>query len=171
MALCQCVDTSSGLIIEYNDLAREPCRDDWRSRECRWECQMSLLSELKNYPPATVLGMGFSFLWTKLFFRGADLIRKPLYFRGKKRNFHYGSGFRTGRGVASSSLAMARFILGTIAILAIMCTSSLHQALRLGMTVSLPPRFSYPTRATDPMAKGEARPRHLPKRGLSFPIP
>ena len=54
---------------------------------------MSLLSELKNYPPATVLGMGFSFLWTKLFFRGADLIRKPLYFRGKKRNFHYGSGF------------------------------------------------------------------------------
>lgn len=132
---------------------------------------MSLLSELKNYPPATVLGMGFSFLWTKLFFRGADLIRKPLYFRGKKRNFHYGSGFRTGRGVASSSLAMARFILGTIAILAIMCTSSLHQALRLGMTVSLPPRFSYPTRATDPMAKGEARPRHLPKRGLSFPIP
>lgn len=59
---------------------------------------MSLLSELKNYPPATVLGMGFSFLWTKLFFRGAGLIRKPLYFRGKKRNFHYGSGFRTGRG-------------------------------------------------------------------------
>ena len=59
---------------------------------------MSSLSELKNYPPATVLGMGFSFLWTKLFFRGADLIRKPLYFRGKKRNFHYGSGFRTGRG-------------------------------------------------------------------------
>lgn len=59
--------------------------------------RMDLFSELKNYSPTAILGMGCSFLWTKLFFRGADLIRKPLYLRGKKRNFHYGHGFRTGR--------------------------------------------------------------------------
>lgn len=59
---------------------------------------MSVFSELKNYSPSSVIGMGWSFLWTKLFFRGANLIRKPLYFRGNKRNFRFKEGFTTGRG-------------------------------------------------------------------------
>lgn len=44
-----------------------------------------------------IMGMGVSFIWTKIFFRNADLIRKPLYFRGSKRAFRYGPGLRTGR--------------------------------------------------------------------------
>lgn len=59
---------------------------------------MGVFSELKNYPLSSIVSMGVSFIWTQLFFRGADLIRRPLYFRGKKSNFRFGSGFRTGRG-------------------------------------------------------------------------
>lgn len=58
----------------------------------------SILSELKNHSPSSIIGMGVSFVWTKVFFRGANLIRKPLYLRGKKRNFQFKQGFTTGRG-------------------------------------------------------------------------
>lgn len=57
----------------------------------------NIFLELKNYPPMQIIKMGLSFIWTKLFFPGANLIRKPLYFRGKKRNFKFGDGFTSGR--------------------------------------------------------------------------
>lgn len=59
---------------------------------------MSVFSELRNHSASAVVGMGFSFIKTKLFFHGADLIRRPFFLRGNKRNFRYGQGFRTGRG-------------------------------------------------------------------------
>lgn len=58
----------------------------------------SILDELRNYSPSAILGMAWSFVWTKLFFTGANLIRKPFYLRGSKRNLQYGKGFTTGRG-------------------------------------------------------------------------
>lgn len=59
---------------------------------------MGYLQELSHYSPFDVIGMGFSFIWTRLFYRSATLIRRPFYFRGRKKNLKLGSGFLAGRG-------------------------------------------------------------------------
>lgn len=56
---------------------------------------MSHESRKANYGLSEVLSNGISLIYTKLFWKGARLIRRPVYIRGKKA-FKYGTGFTTG---------------------------------------------------------------------------
>lgn len=52
--------------------------------------------EATAYTFSDICRMAYSFALTKLFFRGARLVRRPISIRGKKR-FLYGTGFTSGR--------------------------------------------------------------------------
>lgn len=49
-----------------------------------------------DYTLSELIGTIYSFVITKFFYKGARLIRRPFYIRGKK-SLVYGSGFTTGR--------------------------------------------------------------------------
>lgn len=51
---------------------------------------------MKNgYGLGEIIKNGISLIYTKIFYKGARLIRRPIYVRGKKY-FEYGQGFTTG---------------------------------------------------------------------------
>lgn len=58
---------------------------------------MNAFREVMNYSPSDIAGTVFSFIWTKLFFGKASLIRRPFHLRGKKTNLLLESGFTSGR--------------------------------------------------------------------------
>lgn len=57
----------------------------------------SILRELVQHSPTDIIGMGVSFIRTKLFYSRAQLIRRPFHLRGKKSNLQLSEGFTTGR--------------------------------------------------------------------------
>lgn len=59
---------------------------------------MGVLSELKMHSLSNIIGMSFAFVRTKLFYKGATLIRYPFYLRGRKDSVTFSDGFMSGRG-------------------------------------------------------------------------
>lgn len=59
---------------------------------------MNLFSEVKQHSWSEICGMAISFIWTRLLYPGAMLIRRPFYLRGSRRSLIFGKGFTTGRG-------------------------------------------------------------------------
>lgn len=63
---------------------------------------------LKNrYSPLEYFTLGFSLVFTKLFYKGAKLISYPVYMRGKK-GFEYGKGLSIGYGCRFDLLNTSR---------------------------------------------------------------
>lgn len=71
----------------------------------------SLLKELKMHSVSDIIGMGFSFVSTKLFYRGATLVRRPFHIRGKA-NLSFQPGFTTGRNCRFEMFGDGRIALG-----------------------------------------------------------
>ncbi|WP_206214827.1 MULTISPECIES: DapH/DapD/GlmU-related protein [unclassified Adlercreutzia] len=57
----------------------------------------SVLGELGKHAFSDIISMGVSFVFTKLFYPRATLIRRPFHIR-QKGNLSFASGFTTGRG-------------------------------------------------------------------------
>lgn len=55
-----------------------------------------MIKSLLSCTPLEILKTLYSFMCTKLFFRPASLIRRPVVIRGKKRNIHFSAGLFTG---------------------------------------------------------------------------
>ena len=72
----------------------------------------SLLSELRHHSPSDILSMGISFVFTRLFFPGATLVRRPFHIRDKSR-LTYGAGFTTGRNCRFELFGRGRIEMGS----------------------------------------------------------
>lgn len=71
----------------------------------------SLVDELRYHSPSDVLSMGVSFLFSRLFYPEATLVRRPFHIRGRK-NLEYAPGFTTGRNCRFELFGKGRVILG-----------------------------------------------------------
>ena len=70
----------------------------------------------QSYGINEIFSNGIAFLYTKLFWKNARLIRRPVYIRGKK-NLQYGKGFTTGYSCRIENLVVdghqGKTIIGT----------------------------------------------------------
>lgn len=74
---------------------------------------MGRFHDLMQCTPLEILTTGFSFVWTKLFFRSATLIRRPFYLRGDKKRLQLGKGFMSGRGCRIEIFGNGKICFGT----------------------------------------------------------
>lgn len=73
---------------------------------------MDILHEVRQHSLSEIIGMAFSFVWTKAFYSGALLIRRPFYRRGKRSTFILGKGFISGRGCRFETYGEGRIEFG-----------------------------------------------------------
>lgn len=72
---------------------------------------MSIVREVLQYSISDIARMGYSFICTKLFFKGAKLVRRPIVVRGKKA-FKFGYGLSTGRNCRIEIFDNGEIIMG-----------------------------------------------------------
>ena len=67
-------------------------------QRCKKEAvsMQEIISALSKYTWSDIGRMAYAFVLTKIFFRRARLVRRPISIRGK-RGLRYGKGFTTGR--------------------------------------------------------------------------
>lgn len=73
---------------------------------------MGYISELSHYSPSNIFGMFVSFVWTRIFYPKATLIRRPFYLRGNRKNLITEKGFMTGRANRIELFGEGKIIFG-----------------------------------------------------------
>lgn len=74
---------------------------------------MQYLDELRQHSFSDMLGMAVSFVWTRIFYGSAVLIRRPFHLRGNRKALRVSSGFTAGRGCRFELFGEGRIVFGS----------------------------------------------------------